>query len=67
LICRRCGVFIAAISGLETAPSAVVNVLCLEDRARFTASPTLHEFQDEALETRTSRRAANWMPAVLRR
>jgi hypothetical protein len=67
LICRRCGVFIAAISELEPAPCAVVNVNCLDDRARFTAPATMQEFQSERLETRTSRRAANWMPAVVRR
>ena len=61
LICRRCGVFIAAISDLETAPGAVVNANCLDDRASFTASATMHD------EARTSRRAANWMPAVVRR
>ena len=67
LICRRCGVFIAAISDLETAPRAVVNVNCLDDRARFTVLATMHEFQNETLESRTSRRSANWMPAVVRR
>ena len=67
LICRRCGVFIAAISDLETAPRAVVNVNCLDDRARFTGSATIHEFQNETLESRTSRRTANWMPAMVRR
>ena len=66
IICRRCGVFIAVISDLETAPRAVVNVNCLDDRTRFTAPATLHEFQGETLEARTSRRAANWMPAVVR-
>ena len=67
LICRRCSVFIAAISDLETAPRAVVNVNCLDDRARFTGSATMHEFQNETLESRTSRRTANWMPAMVRR
>ena len=67
LICRRCGVFVAAISDLETAPCAVVNVNCLDDRDRFTAPSTMHEFQGETLDTSTSRRAANWMPAVVRR
>ena len=66
IICRRCGVFIAVISDLETAPRAVVNVNCLDDRTRFTAPATLHEFQGETLEARTSRRAVNWMPAVVR-
>ena len=67
VICRRCGVFIAAISDLESAPCAVVNVNCLDDRASFTASAIMHEFQGETLEARTSRRAANWMPVVVRR
>jgi hypothetical protein len=67
VICRRCGVFIAAISDLETARCAVVNVNYLDDRASFTASATMHEFQGETFEAQTSRRAANWMPAVMRR
>jgi hypothetical protein len=67
LICRRCGVFIAAVSDLENAPIAVVNVNCLDDRARFTALTTMHEFQSETFEARASRRTANWMPAVVRR
>ena len=66
LICRRCGVFVAAVSE-ESPPRAVVNVNCLDSRALFTATATMHEFQGEALDARTSRRAANWMPAVLRR
>jgi hypothetical protein len=67
VICCRCEVFIAAISDLETAPRAVVNVNCLDDRARFTALTTMHEFQSETFEARASRRTANWMPAVVRR
>ena len=67
LICRRCGVFIAAVSDLETAPCAVVNVNCLDDRASFAAPAAMHDFEGETLETRTSRRTANWMPAVVRR
>lgn len=67
VICRRCGVFIAAISNLSTEPYAVVNVNCLDDRAFFTAPATMHEFQNETLDARTSRRTANWMPAVVQR
>jgi hypothetical protein len=43
----------------------VVNVNCLNDRARFTAAPTMHEFEGETIESRLSCRAANWMPARL--
>src|SRR5580700_8890146 len=32
VICRRCGVFIAAVSDLSTQPQAVVNMNCLDDR-----------------------------------
>ena len=67
LICRRCGVFIAAISGAESAACAVVNVNCLNDRETFTTTPILHDFDGETVETRSSRRSAKWMPAIIRR
>ena len=67
LICKRCGVFIAAIAELATGAQAVVNVNCLNDRERFTSAPTLHDFEGETSGTRLSRRAANWMPAIIRR
>ena len=67
LICRRCGVFIAAVTELPAGAQAVVNVNCLDDRQRFTSVPSLHNFEGETIETRSSRRATNWMPAVIRR
>ncbi len=65
LICRRCGVFIAAVT--DDGAQAVVNVNCLDDRGRFTMVPTLHDFDGETVDTRSSRRAGNWMPATMRR
>jgi hypothetical protein len=65
LICRRCGVFIAAVAEMPEGVRAVVNVNCLSERARFIAVPAMHEFQGETTESRLSRRAANWMPAIL--
>ena len=67
LICRRCGVFIAAVSEMTAGARAVVNVNCLSDRGRFTSPPAVHDFEDEAIEARLSRRAANWMPAMIHR
>jgi hypothetical protein len=67
LICRRCGVFIAAVSQMTAGARAVVNVNCLSDRERFTSVPAVHDFEGETVEDRLSRRAANWMPAVIRR
>jgi hypothetical protein len=66
LICRRCGVFISAVAEMTDGVRAVVNVNCLDDRAHFTSVPTMHEFQGETIDSRSSRRAGNWMPAVLR-
>jgi hypothetical protein len=65
LICRRCGVFIAAVTEMTEGVRAVVNVNCLNDRGRFISAPTMHEFQGETIDSRLSRRAANWMPAIL--
>ena len=59
------GVFIAAVTAMDEGVRAVVNVNCLNDRGRFTSAPTMHEFQGETMDNRLSRRAANWMPAVL--
>jgi hypothetical protein len=65
LICRRCGVFVAAVAEMTEGVRAVVNVNCLGDRGHFTSVPTMHNFDGERIENRSSRRAANWMPAVL--
>ena len=67
LICRRCGVFIAAVAETTAGPRAVVNVNCLNDRARFTSVSAVYDFEGETSETRSSRHAANWMSAIIRR
>jgi len=67
LLCRRCGVFIAAVTDAKLpSPRAVVNVNCLNERGRFPETPTMHNFDGEAVESRLARRNANWMPAVIR-
>jgi hypothetical protein len=67
LICHRCGVFIAAVSEMSSGARAVVNVNCLDNRGRFTSVPVVHDFENETIETRSSRRVANWMPTLIRR
>jgi hypothetical protein len=67
LICRRCGVFIAAVAETTAGPRAVVNVNCLNDRARFTSVPAVYDFEGETSEIRSSRHAANWMSTIIRR
>jgi hypothetical protein len=67
LICRRCGFFFAAVSEMTSETRAVVNVNCLNDRDRFTSVPVVRDFEAETIETRSSRRPANWMPALIHR
>jgi hypothetical protein len=65
LICRRCGVFIAAVLEMAAGARAVVNVNCLSDRERFTALPAVRDFEGETIEIRSARRTANWISRVL--
>jgi hypothetical protein len=63
MICRRCGVYVAAVCETRTGLRAVVNVNCLDDRAAFTLPPAAPYYDGETTEARLDRRAANWMPA----
>jgi hypothetical protein len=65
MVCRRCGVYVAAVCETTSGTRAVVNVNCLPDRAAFTSEPVVSEYDGETAETRLSRRAVNWMPIVV--
>lgn len=67
ILCRRCGVYIAAVCETDAGTRAVVNVNCLNDRTAFTSVPAVSQYDGESATTRLSRRALNWMPAVVRR
>ncbi len=67
LICRHCGVFVAAVAEMPDGMRSVVNVNCMDERERFASEQVVHDFEGETPEVRLSRRAANWMPAVLYR
>ena len=65
LICRTCGVFVAAF---EPGPPgrAVMNLDALASAVRFTAAPTVFTAYDaEDVATRSARRAKAWTPAEL--
>jgi hypothetical protein len=65
MICRRCGVYVAAVCATRTGLRAVVNVNCLADRAAFTGAPAAPDYGGETTAARLDRRAANWMPAMV--
>jgi hypothetical protein len=66
ILCRRCGVYMAALCETAAGLRAVVNVNSLDDRAAFTMMPSAPDYDGETTEARLARRAANWMPAIIR-
>lgn len=63
LVCKTCGVFVAAY---EPAGRAVINLDVLVGADDFTAEPTRFTAYDtEDVATRSARRAKNWTPAVI--
>jgi hypothetical protein len=67
MVCRRCGVYVAAICDTAAGTRAVVNINCLNDRAAFTQLPNATNYEGETEATRLSRRVTNWMPATVER
>jgi hypothetical protein len=66
-VCRRCGVYVAAVCATSAGERAVVNVNCLADRSEFTQIPAATDYDGETDEARLARRAVKWMPARVRR
>lgn len=67
LVCRRCGIYIAAVCETPAGTRAVVNTNALDDRAAFTQAPTPTDYDGETVAERLARRAVRWMPAVVHR
>lgn len=67
LVCRRCGVFVAAFEPGEAGSTgrAVVNLHALSGPERFTAPPTKMDYDREDAAARRARRARAWTPATL--
>jgi len=68
LLCRSCGVFVAAFEPGESEVSgrAVVNLNVLTRAALFTAEPVRTDYDAEDAAARRARRARAWTPAVLK-
>jgi hypothetical protein len=65
LLCRTCGVYIGAVCETPHGLRAVTNVNCLTDRAAFPPASSFPDHDEEPVEARLARRAANWTPAVV--
>jgi hypothetical protein len=65
LICRNCGIYLAAITEIDGALYAVVNVNALDDRTAFARAPEVMNYEGETAEQRIARRRVKWTPARL--
>jgi hypothetical protein len=65
LVCRRCGIYLGAVSETDAGTRMVTNTNCLEDRAAFTGTSVSTDHDGEAVESRIARRAANWTPTMI--
>lgn len=63
LLCKVCGVFVAAY--MPEPPLAIVNVNVLDARDAFLANPLqVADFDGESLDQRLVRRRARWTPVL---
>jgi hypothetical protein len=65
LICRGCGVYVAAVMESDGRSLGVLNVNVLDEHAPFVRPPTPMEYGAEAVEDREGRRAKVWMPVEI--
>ena len=65
LLCRQCGVYVGAVCDTASGRRAVINTLCLADRAAFDRDPIRPDYEGETVEARLVRRGQNWMPLVI--
>ena len=65
LICRTCGVFVAAVSTIDGATYATLNANVLQERSAFSRPPATVEYDRESAVERIARRRRAWTPAVL--
>ena len=65
LVCRRCGIYLGAVTETAAGTRMVTNTNCLEDRALFTGVSAPTDHNKETVESRIARRAANWTPTTI--
>jgi hypothetical protein len=66
LICKTCGVYVAAVMEAERKVIGVLNVNVLDERELLAREPVPMQFGTETVEDREARRAKVWMPVEIR-
>ena len=65
VVCRRCGVYVAAVTTQEPL-RAIVDVGALVDHRRFTRPARPMDYDAESRDQRVARRQSVWTPAMMR-
>ena len=66
LLCRRCGVLVAAVCRIDAATYGAVSCNVLDGRAAFTQAPAPADWDGEAAADRVARRRRAWTPTAIR-
>jgi catechol 2,3-dioxygenase-like lactoylglutathione lyase family enzyme len=64
LVCRRCGVYVAAVLAAADGAWATVNVNALDQAGRFTRTTIPRSYEGETEAQRIARRRERWTPVV---
>jgi hypothetical protein len=65
LVCRACGVYVAAIYADTEGAWATLNVNALDAATAFTAGPTPISYDEETAAERRTRRRTVWTPTTI--
>jgi len=65
LLCRMCGVYVAALLSEGPSAWATLNIATLDQRDRFSLPARAVSYDDEDEAGRRERRRTRWTPAVL--
>jgi len=65
LVCRNCGVYVAAVTRDTGEPRGIVIVNALDDRALFDRTPLEMTYDGEDRQGRIARRREKWMPVEI--
>ncbi|SFP00623.1 Uncharacterized conserved protein [Mesorhizobium sp. NFR06] len=65
ILCRECGVYVAAICGDGEHARAIVIVNALDERERFSREAVPVRYDAETREQRLARRRGAWMPVEI--
>ena len=65
IVCHNCGIYMGCILSDGDNHYGIVNIRALNDRAKYTSTPTAFDYDAETTSDRIARRKAKWTPAKL--